>query len=109
MNPSRRFGLYALTLGAFAIGTTEFVPMGLLPEIARDLHVTIPLAGFLVTAYALGVAVGAPVFTLMFNRVNRKTALALLLLFSGRASLDQPRNDRTLPERALHQGRFGEP
>jgi MFS transporter, DHA1 family, inner membrane transport protein len=55
--------------------------MGLLPEIARDVHVTIPLAGFLVTAYALGVAVGAPVFTLAFNRVNRKTALALLLLF----------------------------
>jgi DHA1 family inner membrane transport protein len=77
----RRFGLYALTLGAFAIGTTEFVPVGLLPEIARDLNVTIPLAGFLVTAYALGVAVGAPVFTLTFNRVNRKTALALLLLF----------------------------
>jgi DHA1 family inner membrane transport protein len=80
LNPSR-FALHALTLGAFAIGTTEFVPMGLLPEIARDLHVTIPLAGFLVTAYALGVAVGAPVFTLAFNRVNRKTALALLLLF----------------------------
>lgn len=81
LNPSRRFGLYALTLGAFAIGTTEFVPMGLLPAIARDLHVTIPLAGFLVTAYALGVAVGAPVFTLTFNRVHPKTALALLLLF----------------------------
>ncbi len=74
-------GLYALTLGAFAIGTTEFVPVGLLPEIARDLHVSIPAAGFLVTGYALGVAIGAPVFTLALSRVNRKAVLMLMLLF----------------------------
>ncbi len=74
-------GLYALTLGAFAIGSTEFVPVGLLPEIARDLHVSISAAGFLVSGYALGVAVGAPLFTIALNRVNRKTVLMLMLLF----------------------------
>ena len=74
-------GLYALTLGAFAIGTTEFVPVGLLPEIAHDLHVSIPAAGFLVTGYALGVAIGGPAFTLALSRVNRKTVLMLMLLF----------------------------
>ena len=74
-------GLYALTLGAFAIGTTEFVPVGLLPEIAQDLHVSIPAAGFLVTGYALGVAIGGPAFTLALSRVNRKTVLMLMLLF----------------------------
>jgi DHA1 family inner membrane transport protein len=62
--PRASLGLYALTLGAFAIGTTEFVPVGLLPEIARDLHVSISAAGFLVTGYALGVAIGAPLFTI---------------------------------------------
>jgi len=74
-------GLYALTLGAFAIGTTEFVPVGLMPEIAQDLHVSIPAAGFLVTGYALGVAIGGPAFTLALSRVNRKTVLMLMLLF----------------------------
>ncbi|MGD0969116.1 MAG: MFS transporter [Candidatus Aquilonibacter sp.] len=79
--PRASLGLYALTLGAFAIGTTEFVPVGLLPEIARDLHVSISAAGFLVTGYALGVAIGAPLFTIALNRVNRKTVLILMLTF----------------------------
>jgi DHA1 family inner membrane transport protein len=79
--PRASLGLYALTLGAFAIGTTEFVPVGLLPEIARDLHVSISAAGFLVTGYALGVAIGAPLFTIALNRVNRKTVLMLMLAF----------------------------
>ena len=51
--------LLALAISAFAIGTTEFVIMGLLPEVARDLAVSIPSAGLLVSGYALGVAVGA--------------------------------------------------
>jgi DHA1 family inner membrane transport protein len=72
-------GLYALTLGAFAIGTTEFVPVGLLPQIAQSLDVSIPSAGFLITGYALAVAVGAPSLTLALNRVPRKTALAILM------------------------------
>ncbi|SUB15213.1 Inner membrane transport protein ydhP [Pantoea agglomerans] len=52
--------LMALALSAFAIGTTEFVIMGLLPEVARDLQVSIPSAGWLISGYALGVAIGAP-------------------------------------------------
>lgn len=52
--------LLVLALSAFAIGTTEFVIMGLLPDVATDLSVSIPVAGWLVTSYALGVAVGAP-------------------------------------------------
>ncbi|GAA3071301.1 hypothetical protein GCM10020254_13870 [Streptomyces goshikiensis] len=52
--------LLALAIGAFGIGTTEFVIMGLLPEVAADYGVTIPTAGFLVTGYALGVVLGAP-------------------------------------------------
>ncbi|BFJ01205.1 MAG: hypothetical protein PME_36400 [Priestia megaterium] len=60
---SSTIALYALTLGAFAIGLTEFVIMGLLPEVASSLHVSIPLAGMLVTGYALGVAIGAPIVT----------------------------------------------
>jgi DHA1 family inner membrane transport protein len=73
------FGLYALTLGAFAIGTTEFVPVGLLPQIAQTLNVSIPMAGFLVTGYALAVAIGAPSLTLALNTTPRKTTLAVLM------------------------------
>ena len=54
----------ALTMCAFCIGTAEFVVMGLLPDIARDLAVSIPLAGQLVTAYALGVVIGAPLLAI---------------------------------------------
>jgi DHA1 family inner membrane transport protein len=74
--------IYALTVGAFAIGTTEFVIMGLLPDVARDLGVGIPMAGFLVTGYALGVVIGAPIFTLGTSRVPRKALLiGLMSLF----------------------------
>jgi len=72
-------GLYALTLGAFAIGTTEFVPVGLLPQIAQSLDVSIPMAGFLVTGYALAVAIGAPSLTVALNTMPRKTTLAVLM------------------------------
>ncbi|HVY98710.1 MAG TPA: MFS transporter [Dongiaceae bacterium] len=74
--------IYALTVAAFAIGTTEFVIMGLLPDIARDLAVTIPAAGMLVTGYALGVVIGAPIFTLGTSAVPRKVLLiGLMSLF----------------------------
>jgi DHA1 family inner membrane transport protein len=74
--------IYALTVAAFAIGTTEFVIMGLLPEIARDLSVTIPTAGMLVTGYALGVVIGAPIFTLGTSWAPRKALLiGLMSLF----------------------------
>ncbi|HWE91107.1 MAG TPA: MFS transporter [Pseudonocardiaceae bacterium] len=75
--------LAALTLAAFGIGTTEFVVMGLLPTIARGLDVSIPSAGQLVSAYALGVVVGAPLLTALAMRLPAKTTLlALMGLFT---------------------------
>ncbi|MFE3996410.1 MFS transporter [Streptomyces goshikiensis] len=71
--------LLALAIGAFGIGTTEFVIMGLLPEVAADYGVTIPTAGFLVTGYALGVVLGAPLMTVLGTRVPRKRMLMLLM------------------------------
>ncbi len=75
--------LWALTLSAFAIGTTEFVIVGLIPTIAASLGVSVPSAGLLVSLYALGVAVGAPVLTALTGRVPRKhLLLALMVLFT---------------------------
>lgn len=71
--------LYALAISAFAIGTTEFVIMGLLPNVADDLHVSIPQAGLLVTGYALGVVVGAPGLTALTTRMPRKALLLALM------------------------------
>ncbi|WMN60968.1 MFS transporter [Pseudoalteromonas xiamenensis] len=76
------FALLALTLSAFAIGTTEFVIVGLVPTIANDLAVSLPSAGLLVSLYALGVAIGAPVLTALTGRWNRKSVLlSLMALF----------------------------
>ncbi|MFJ4123296.1 MFS transporter [[Kitasatospora] papulosa] len=71
--------LLALAIGAFGIGTTEFVIMGLLPDVAADFQVSIPTAGFLVTGYALGVVLGAPLMTVLGTRVTRKRMLMLLM------------------------------
>ncbi|MFD4656162.1 MFS transporter [Kitasatospora sp. NPDC058444] len=71
--------LIALAIGAFGIGTTEFVIMGLLPQIAGDYGVSIPHAGLLVTGYALGVVLGAPLMTALGTRISRKTMLMLLM------------------------------
>ncbi|MFJ7159847.1 MFS transporter [Streptomyces sp. NPDC101118] len=71
--------LLALAIGAFGIGTTEFVIMGLLPEVAVDFGVTIPAAGLLVTGYALGVVAGAPLMTALGTKVPRKRMLMLLM------------------------------
>ncbi|WP_223472033.1 MULTISPECIES: MFS transporter [unclassified Pseudomonas] len=71
--------LLILALSAFAIGTTEFVIMGLLPDVAADLGVSIPGAGWLVTGYALGVAIGAPFMALATARLPRKAALVVLM------------------------------
>jgi DHA1 family inner membrane transport protein len=68
-------GLLALSVGAFGIGVTEFAPMGLLPVIAKDLGVSIPVAGLLISAYALGVMLGAPLMTLTTGRVPRRMLL----------------------------------
>ncbi len=74
--------LIALAISAFGIGTTEFVIMGLLPEVATDLSVSIPTAGLLISGYALGVVVGAPLLTALGSRLPRKTMLvALVALF----------------------------
>lgn len=75
--------LLALTISAFAIGTTEFVIVGLIPTIAEQLGVTVPSAGLLVTIYALGVAIGAPVLTALTSRIPRKLLLVgLMALFT---------------------------
>ncbi|WP_291361013.1 MFS transporter [Acinetobacter sp. UBA3025] len=73
------FPLLALAVGAFAIGTTEFSPMGFLPEIARDLEISIPRAGMLISAYALGVMLGAPLMTLWLSRCSKRKSLILLM------------------------------
>lgn len=71
--------LLALAIGAFGIGTTEFSPMGLLPVIAEGVDVSIPTAGLLVSAYAVGVMVGAPIMTLIFSRFGKRAALMSLM------------------------------
>nr|WP_202424377.1 MFS transporter [Duganella levis] len=71
--------MLALAVGAFGIGTTEFSPMGLLPVIAEGVHVSIPSAGLLISAYALGVMIGAPIMTLLLARLRAKHALMVLL------------------------------
>ncbi len=81
--------LLALTLGAFAIGTTEFVIVGLIPTIAGDLQVSLPSAGLLVSLYALGVAIGAPVLTALTGRVPRKQLLVALMVCS-RSAMSSP-------------------
>jgi MFS transporter, DHA1 family, inner membrane transport protein len=70
--------ILALSLGGFGIGTTEFVSMGLLPEMAHAVSVSIPQAGHVISAYALGVVVGAPLLTALGARVPRKTMLVAL-------------------------------
>ncbi|KVE74038.1 MFS transporter [Burkholderia vietnamiensis] len=75
--------LLALAAGAFGIGTTEFAPMGLLPVIADGMHVSIPQAGMLISAYAIGVMAGAPLMTLLLARWSRRSALiALMSIFT---------------------------
>ncbi|WPY97781.1 MFS transporter [Christiangramia sp. OXR-203] len=75
--------LLALAIGGFGIGMTEFVIMGILPEIANDLEVSIPVAGHFISAYALGVVVGAPLLTIFGNKwPPQKTLLGLMLWFT---------------------------
>lgn len=77
------WALYALTIGAFGIGTTEFVIMGVLEQVAADLDVSIGRAGLLISGYALGVFVGAPILTIASARWSRKKVLvALMMVFT---------------------------
>ncbi|MFM9613294.1 MFS transporter [Streptomyces sp. V2] len=74
--------LLALAIGAFGIGTTEFVMMGLLPDVADDLGISVPSAGHLVSAYALGVVIGAPLLAAVTARMaRRKVLIGLMVLF----------------------------
>ncbi|MEU8648945.1 MFS transporter [Streptomyces sp. NPDC048737] len=96
--------LLALAVGAFGIGTTEFVMMGLLPDVADDLGVSLPAAGHLVSAYALGVVIGAPLLAAVTARMSRRTVLiSLMALFvAGNAlSAFAPGNDSLLAARFL--------
>lgn len=79
---ARHFGLaiLALAMGGFAIGTTEFVTMGLLPQIARGVDVSIPTGGHVISAYALGVVVGAPVLAFLGARLPRRALLVALMV-----------------------------
>src|SRR5690625_2410807 len=82
----RNLALFALALGGFGIGTTEFVSMGLLPQIAEKLiptfqadpHAGIAHAGWMITAYALGVVVGAPTLAVLTARMSQRTLVLIL-------------------------------
>lgn len=73
--------IFALAIGSFCIGTTEFVAMGLIQEIAYDLNVSIPHAGYFISAYALGVTLGAPIIAILCAKIARKKMLLALMLF----------------------------
>ena len=74
-----KFAVFALAIGAFAIGVTEFATMGLLPHIARELGITVPQAGHAVSFYAIGVVVGAPLITTIAAHMDRKNLLLGLM------------------------------
>ncbi|SFW74764.1 MFS transporter, DHA1 family, arabinose polymer transporter [Sinomicrobium oceani] len=75
--------LLALALGGLGIGVTEFTIMGMLPDVARDLNVTIPAAGYLISAYALGVVIGAPFLVIGMDKLSPvKTLIVLMVLFT---------------------------
>ncbi len=79
--------IFALAMGGFAIGTTEFTMMGLLKEIEQGLNISTPEAGNLISAYALGVVVGAPIFAALGARLPRKQLALGLMLFLSIANL----------------------
>lgn len=74
-----QWGIFAIALGTFGIGTTEFMPMGLLPVIAEGVNASIPAAGLLISAYAVGVMVGAPLITLYLTKYSHKSSLLALM------------------------------
>ncbi|HTN40781.1 MAG TPA: MFS transporter, partial [Asticcacaulis sp.] len=86
--PARRPGvvLFALAMGSFAIGTTEFATMSLLPYFSQDLHIDPATAGHVISAYALGVVVGAPTIAVLAARLSRKFLLIMLMLVFGIAN-----------------------
>ncbi|PRC45146.1 MFS transporter, partial [Mycobacterium sp. ITM-2017-0098] len=100
----RRLAVLALALGGFGIGTTEFVAMGLLPDIATAFGVSEPAAGHVISAYALGVVVGAPLIAAVTARMGRrKLLLALMAVFTvgNLASMFAPSYDTLIAARFL--------
>lgn len=83
----RTAALLVLTFGAFVVGTGEFAIMGMLPEFAASLHLSTADAGYAITAYALGVVVGAPLITILGARLSRRELLLVLLLLFGFGNL----------------------
>lgn len=81
------FAEVSLALGGFALGTGEFASMGLLPNVARDVGVSVPVAGHMISAYALGVVVGAPLLAVAFARVGRRAMLIGLMVFFALGNL----------------------
>jgi DHA1 family arabinose polymer transporter-like MFS transporter len=83
--------LVTLALGGLSIGTTEFIMMGLLPDIAKEFHITIPQAGHLISAYALGVVIGAPLLVAISSSYPPKKILMVLMgvfvIFNGLSAL----------------------
>lgn len=75
-----KLSLFILAISAFCIGTTEFIAVGLLPNIAKTFNISIELASITISGYAIGVAFGAPILTILTNKLNRKTLLLLLML-----------------------------
>lgn len=79
--------LFALMLSSFALGLSEFMPMGLLPAIAKDLQISLPKAGMLVTAYAAGVMIASPIITIFLSSLSKKKALIILLMIFTAGSI----------------------
>jgi MFS transporter, DHA1 family, inner membrane transport protein len=85
--PHPNWLLFALAVGGFAIGTTEFATMSVLPYIASGLHISEPIAGHLISIYALGVVIGAPVIAIFGARFSRRSLLLVLMAFFALAHL----------------------
>jgi DHA1 family inner membrane transport protein len=77
---------FAMAIGSFALGTAEFTPMGLLPDVARGIGVSIPMAGHMISAYAMGAVVGGPIIAAGFARAPRRAMLIGLMLIFALAS-----------------------
>ena len=90
--------LLALAVSAFAIGTTEFISVGLLPLISQDLHIPVTTAGLTVSMYALGVTFGAPVLTSLTSGMSRKTLLLWVMLILS----PEIHSQRALPQSASY-------
>ena len=94
----RHWAILALSVGGFAIGTGEFSMMGLLPSVAGDLRVSVPQASWLISLYALGVVIGAPLITVVCARMERRRLLmAMMVLYAlGNAAIALSRHYATI-------------